>query len=137
MECYLSVRRSWKVQFSENTFENNDWNYYNQNPETNLKHCICQWVKSTEFNIIWNNLTKWKWIVIMKKKHTVTRMVTIEFIAVFAKNFALDRYYSNHLKWKTHITIFRKRKQLNITKNSTSHSKLCYCIQLQTYALNF
>ena len=33
---------------------------------------------------------------------------------------AIDNFYSNHLKSKTHINNFRRRQQLNITKNSTT-----------------
>ena len=69
----------------------------------------------------------------MKKKHIVTMMLNIEFIAVFAINFAIDRYYSNHLKSQTHITLIRKRQPLNNTNISTPRSQLGYCIQLQTY----
>ena len=32
---------------------------------------------------------------------------------------AIDIYYNNHLKSQTLINNFRKRQQLNITKNST------------------
>ena len=45
---------------------------------------------------------------------------------------AIDRYYNNHLKSQTHIKKFRTRQQLNNTNNSTTHSWLRFCIQLET-----
>ena len=74
----ILLKRSWKVLLNGNIFENDDWNYYHQKPETNPE----TWYVNETFWIMkphWKSLKRsWKCYLMVVFSEKSTETITIK-----------------------------------------------------------